>query len=500
MTIALYDFQARGLDEGRAHYRAGSRAVLFVGPTGMGKTTLASAAAVGRIQRGGRVVAIAHRRELVDQMAARLAAMGLDVGARGRRPSAPVQVVSVQTLLARGELPPADFVILDEAHHYVSDDWIRVPRAYLASGALLMGLSATPERDDGRGLGGSDGIFDALVVVAQVGELVALNEREPDKGITPIDVFEPAESVRRLAQAPVESYLQNARGRSAAVFAPNVKSAHAFAAGFEAAGIEAPVVHGELALEDRDGALARFARGEIRVLVNVNVLTEGWDAPICDVAILARKIGSRALYTQCVGRARRPYPKTPGKRALLLDLSGNVGMHGHPDEEMVYALEGVACARKGDAGLIRPRLCRSCKRELARGFETQADLGACVHERRPWCPGTELHCPECGTKISKLVVPSPEEVALIRAERDAARAKTPTDKRTKALTTLYAGTIRKSHKREAAHFAYRKMFGHFPPSDVRCPAWKAAIELVASEMSDAWEPPVDDEEDARARA
>lgn len=488
--IELYPFQARGLDEGRTHYRSGAQAVLFVGPTGMGKTVLASAAAVGAIARGSRIAAIAHRRELVDQMARKLRAMGLDVGAFGLGRNAPVQVRSVQSLLAGEELPDADFVILDEAHHYAAADWGRVPKAYRAHGARIMGLTATPERDDGKGLGSdSGGLFDALVVVAQVHELVELNASDDTKGITPLEVFAPEEDPRALAQAPVDAYLERAPGRSAVVFAPNVKTAHVFAEQFNARGIVAEVVHGELELEKRDSATSRFARGELRVLVNVGVLTEGWDAPICDVAITARKVGSLSLLIQMIGRARRALA---GKRsALWVDLSGNVSMHfpdGDIDAELVYSLDGIGVQRKCDARMIRPRICRSCKRELPREYRDQRELGACVHPRRPWCPGEDLHCPECGTKISKLVVPSPEEIALIRVERDAARAKAPEDKRTKALTTLYAKGLRNGASRDAAEHAYRSMFKHYPPTDVRAKAWHAAVEIVADEKGDTWIP------------
>lgn len=486
-AITLYPFQARGLDEGRQAYRSGKLAILFVGPTGMGKTTLAGAAAHGRVARGGRVLAVAHRRELVDQMAARLAAFGLDVGARGRRPSAPVQVMSAQAMLSRREMPDHDFAIYDEAHHYVSDEWIALPRASLAMGAKLMGLTATPERDDGRGLGGEGGVFDHLVVVAQVRELVELNALEPDKGITPIDVIEPVDHVRRLAQHPHEAYLAHANGRSCVVFAPNVKSAHAFAKGFVDAGVPAEVVHGELETINRDGALSRFASGELKVLVNVNVLTEGWDAPICDVVMLARKVGSLSLLFQMIGRGRRA---AVGKsRAMLLDLSGNIAMHmptGHIDDELVYELEGRGVARKGSV-TDRPRFCRACKHVF------ESDTEPCDHPHTP-CPvdrGTTdvvAHCPECAVPLSKIYVPTPEDVELARVVRDSERKQAPPCERTAALASLYATALRGGNHRNAAHHAYQRLFSAFPPTEVRVPAWRAACARVAREKGDAWEP------------
>lgn len=445
----------------------------MVGPTGMGKTVLASVAASGRVAKGGRVVAVAHRRELVDQMAAKLAACGLEVGVGGLGASAPVQVTSIQTMLARRELPDGDFLIVDEAHHYVSDEWIQVPRAYLARGALLFGLTATPVRDDGRGLGGEDGIFDELVVVAQTKELVELNAREPDKGITPITVYAPETSVRKLAQAPHEALARYAPNGHAVVFAPNVKTAHVFSQGFASVGIEAPVVIGDLDTADREGALTRFARGDVRVVVNVAVLTEGWDAPICDTVVLGRKIGSLAFYNQCVGRGRRARLGKTGAR--LIDLSGNVEIHGHPDEELEYSLEGAGMSQRG-ACAIRSRICPSCRRVL--------DLDIVAAKER----GEELtHCPECKKKLSTIRVPTPEEVELARIEKEEARRRTPDDKRAKALVTLFAKGLRAGHEKRAAIIVFQRMFGQRPHGAMSAAAWREAVELVARERGDAWE-------------
>lgn len=476
--IQLYPFQSRGLEDGRAAFGRGRRAVLFVGPTGMGKTTLAAFAAKGRVERGGTVVAFAHRVELVDQMAARFRSVGLEVAVNSPDRKAQAHVMMVQTALARRAIPDADFGIIDEGHHYVSDEWSLPVREMLARGARIMGLTATPWRDgDGRALGiGEGGIFDELVTVAQVADLISLNAAEHDKGITPIEVWEPEMHVRKLAAAPVDSYLDQAPGRYAVVFSPNVKTAEVFLADFRRANVSSGLVHGDMPKAEREVTLSRFARGEIKVLVNVNVLTEGWDAPICDVCILARKIGALSLLIQCIGRARRPHHH--GKVALLLDLSGNLEMHGfHPDDELEYSLEGEPVRGRG-AKAETPRICRKCKRVLV---DDIAEAKA---------RGLELErCPECLTKLSKIVVPTPEEVALRKAERGASLAKVPTDKRTKALATLYSNGLREGRSRKQAETIYRRMFRRHPDTEVRVSAWRVATQRVASEKGDAWEPP-----------
>lgn len=475
--IILYPFQERGLNEGRAHYRRGKRAGLFVAPTGAGKTVLLVTAAAGRVARGGRVVVIAHRRELVNQTAETFARAGLDVGYQGRRSSASVQVTSIQTILATRNMPPADFAIFDEAHHYAADEWSLAPLEYLKAGARLMGVTATPERDDGRGLGGPGGIFDFLVIVAQVRELVELNSREDDKGITPIKVISegPNDVVRKLATRPCDAYAEHTPNGHAVVFAPNVKNAYEYSRGFAEIGIEAPVIHGEMPAEERDEHIRRFATGEIMVLVNVNVLTEGWDAPICDVCILARKLGSLSMYFQCVGRARRA--RRGKAMSYLLDLSGNYALHGHPDEELVFSLEGAGISR-GNGALVGPRVCRRCRYVLADAIYAARLAG-----------GELTHCPNCGRPLSQIVLLTPEEIALQIVERDAARRAVAVTTRIKALATMYAQGIKAGHQKDRAHNMYRGTFkAGFPTSEVRAKAWNIAVDRIAAERGDAWDP------------
>lgn len=278
--IDLRPYQLRAIDGARAAIRAGKRAVLLQSPTGSGKTTIGAQIAHGRIERGGKVAWYAHRRELISQAADRLRLFGLDVAIHGDRPSAPVQVTSVQTALSRREIPHADLVILDEAHHYVADEWAVVPKTYRESNALILGLTATPERADGTGLGE---IFDELVVVAQLKELTDLGF------LVPCEVLAPNGRVQKLAADPWEAYLKHAPGSSAVVFAYRVQHAEDFADGFRKNGVDAEVVHGELPKDERDSILARLADGSLPVVVNVNVLTEGWDCLDSETEILTSR-------------------------------------------------------------------------------------------------------------------------------------------------------------------------------------------------------------------
>lgn len=447
--MILHPYQQAAYDEGRDHYRAGRRSVLFVGPTGMGKTVLGGAMVRGAVERGKRVAWYAHTRELVTQAAKSIERFGVKVGFAGLCPDAPCQVTSVQTALARRMLPPADLVFLDEAHHYAAEEWRRVPDAYRQMGARFVGLTATPERADGLGLGmGAEPLFDALVTVCQVADLVELWREDPTRGLVPCegdDIIQPSRPVRKLAQEPVAAYLAHAPGRSAVVFAPHVKAAQSFAEGFARAGIEVGVVHGGMGKDERDTTLARFASGQLRVVVNVMVLTEGWDAPIADTCILARKVGSRSLYLQMVGRVLRPFP---GKtRAILLDLVGAVRAHGPPGEPSVYSLDGIACARKGAVDALRT--CRVCKSLI---------------------PNGEERCPECDTKLLALEVPEGEGVAL---EKFAWARGATLEKQAAALARWQAACVEKGHKLTSADHKFKAVFKAFPSSDVRAMAARA---------------------------
>jgi superfamily II DNA or RNA helicase len=381
--VILREYQTRALDALRAQFQAGKRAVVLVSPTGSGKTCMGAAMALGHLTRPGRRVAwIVHRQELLDQGAAALRAIGLEVGCRGEGAAAPVQVATIQQLLARREAPEATLVIPDEAHHMAKGGlWAELLRSYLGAGARVVGPTATPARADDAALEG----FDGIVVAAQIGELQRLGH------LVALRIKRPGHLLRpdKIAQRPVDAYLELARGRSTVVFAPHIKAAEEYASDFRGLGIAAEVVTGKTPKPCREATLARFAAGELTVLVNVAVLTEGWDAPIASCIILARGCGSQALLIQMTGRGLRP---SPGKTdCLLLDLRGVTHVMGRPDEDRVYSLEGTGIAlAKPIAG---PRLCRVCQLPL----------------------GDLLVCPECSAE-HEMVTPKASGEKLVDYE------------------------------------------------------------------------------------
>lgn len=353
--LSLRPYQQEAVSALRKAYQRGRRAPLLVAPTGSGKTVIAAHVVESAHALGNRSLFVAPRRELIGQTVRKLSEAGIwdvrviqasnDTG----RPDAPVIVGSIQTLtLPRwlGNLPHADLVIADEAHHLASDQWRKLATAYPA--ARWLGLTATPERADGRPLGD---IFDELIVAASVQQLTALGNLVPCRVFAPPHQLE----VAQVALDPVEAYGKHSAGELAVVFCMTVEHAKQTVADFTAAGIPSALITGKTAAAERADILSRWATGDIRVVANCGVLTEGFDLPALSTAILARRFGHAGLFLQCVGRVLRP---SPGKHvATVIDLCGSVHEHGTPDLEREYSLDGKAIS-----GVKREaiRQCPSC--------------------------------------------------------------------------------------------------------------------------------------------
>ena len=315
------------------------------------------------VAKGGRVVSLAHRRELVAQMADALRQEGLTVGVDSRDcPDVQVQVLTVQSALARGECPEGTLLGLDEAHHFAANEYAKLPELF--QNQWIVGLTATPERSDGRGLGG---IFDCLVVAETIAGLTAAGYLAPCRTLAPTRSVGPG----TLALSPVDAWERYAAGRSAVVYCESVEAAHRHAQAFRDRGVDSEAVSGDMAASLRDGVLASFASGTIRVLCNVHVLTEGWDAPRAKCALLARPIGSAGLYLQIAGRILRPWQDTP---ALLIDLTGaSSEAYGDVGDDLDYSLGGVGIVRRGiviEGGVCErhgaPKPCLLCGVDVAR--------------------------------------------------------------------------------------------------------------------------------------
>lgn len=330
-------YQAEAIAKVRSCWSDGARSVCLVAPTGAGKTFLGQC-----LVDNSRALWVAHRRELVLNAAERLRAafgsVGVIMPGEYADERARIQVGTVQTLLARKVLPSADLLVLDEAHHYVAEEWKALSQAY--SGALTLGLTATPERQDGTPLGD---IFERMVVAANYSELVR------DGFLVSARVLQPVKNLGNdLARDPVDAWFEHSGGERTFLFTLRVATAETYAQRFRDRGVRAEVIHANTPKRDRDEALQRFRSGITKVLCNVNTLTEGVDVPEAGVALLARSFGHVGGYLQVVGRVLR---SSPGKAdALVIDLCGSTLRYGMPTNDRVYSLKGRPISGEGPEG------------------------------------------------------------------------------------------------------------------------------------------------------
>jgi DNA repair protein RadD len=359
-AIKLRPYQRDLVERLRQSYRGGHRAPLLQLATGGGKTHVFAEVARGAYQRGNTVLVVAHRRELVAQAGAKLELADVPYGiiAAGSPGGLehPIQVGSVQTLARRhNSLPSFALLIFDEAHHCRAAQWKRLIEAQ--PGAKLLGVTATPARLDGKGLGvNAGGPFDDLIVGPPAAALIDGEYLSPARCFVPaqrIDLkgvhvragdYVAAELAAVLDTAgitgdDVDQYRRRANHRTAIAFCALVSHAEHVAEAFSNAGYRSACVHGGLAKQERDRLIEGLGNGAIEVLTSCDLISEGLDVPAVGAVILLRPTKSLVLHRQQIGRGMRP---APGKSALIVnDHVGNCIRHGLPELEPEWSLAGV---------------------------------------------------------------------------------------------------------------------------------------------------------------
>jgi len=358
MSTILRPYQSDIIDEIEKAIASGQRRILLVAPTGSGKTVIAAEIIGHFTQRYRPVLVLAHRLEIVTQTAKKLHGCGIRHGiikaGFSPRPMERVQVASVQTLWVRAmrseamTLPPADLLIVDECHHAAAHTWRKIIEAYPA--AVLIGLTATPCRGDGRGLGG---IFTTMIECPQVAPLIEQGYLVKTRVYAPVDPdlrgvhvrhgdYVEAELAARMNDAKlvgdiVTHWHKFGERRKTVAFACDVAHSIHIKDEFVRANVRAEHLDGSTPDDERDAILARLASGETELVSNCMVLTEGWDMPAVGCAILARPTKRMGLYRQMIGRVLRP---AEGKAdAIILDHSGTVFQHGLPEDRVEWTLD-----------------------------------------------------------------------------------------------------------------------------------------------------------------
>lgn len=330
-----------------------NKSVLFQLPTGGGKTAVLTELVCDAVANGLRVNVIVHRDELVSQVAASLVRRGLQpfvVNAKASRyvpHDARVFVSMVQTLAKRSVIP-VDLIVIDEAHHAVSPTYQNIIDA--TKPKYLVGCTATPERLDGKGL---HDVFDELVQGLSPHELIEQGWLVPSDIYACPLAYEPKEkscgdftnaASRDVMQASVlhgdviASWQAYATNKQTIAYAVSVDLAEQYASEYQAAGVVAECVSARTDKRTRGNIVNRFRSGQSRVLINVAIVTEGFDVPACECVQMLRPTASLALYLQMVGRVLRPAKNKT--KAIILDHAGNVLRLGYPEQPRRWSLDG----------------------------------------------------------------------------------------------------------------------------------------------------------------
>lgn len=474
--MPLRDYQQDSISALRDAFRRGKRAPLLVQPCGTGKTYVATEIIKNATEKGQWVIFLAPRRELIYQTSDNLIdhhqhEHGI-IMAGVRREYSTVQICSFDTLWARAKatkdgeelkLPRADVVLVDESHLSIAPTRKKIIDHYRRRGAVVIGMTATPARGDGRGLGE---IYDELIVTRDArwyiehGHLVPARYFAPDKpdlekigiraGDYVIEELGDAMDQPKLVGNVVKQWHRLAAGKSTVVFCVNRAHSRHLAKAFAETGVSAEHLDGETPTAQREAILARVASGETTVLCNVFVATYGLDIPSLEVAVLARPTKNIALYIQTIGRVMRP---SPGKvEALVIDHAGAVAENGLFDDPIEWSLDPKSKVKERREAALKER-------------EEPKDItcSECQYVFR-----AAMKCPRCGHEMYRKAEDVPyhkaelKEVDTAGGAAKRANREWSWDRKVEFFSGLKYYAFDRNYRPGWAAWSYREKFGVWP--------------------------------------
>lgn len=359
--LILRPYQEEALSQIRRHYATGTKHVLLHMATGAGKTFIFSIVMKGVQAKGNKCVLAVRGRELVDNASQRLTREGVKHGVlmanhKGYDITSPIQVCSIDTLTARKnkmDLPPADLMVIDEAHFAISPSFRWFIDEYRRRGCYSLSVTATPHVKQGL-----RHLADTVVYPITIKQLIDQGYLMPPKYYAPpsgmnltgvkIDSrtgdYNQKELIVAVENAQITGniishYKRLAQGRAAILFACDVNHSKGMVAKLNEAGIPSSHIDAYTPDDKRKEEMRRLESGEIKIISNVGILCTGVDMPYVSAIIMARPTKSYNLFIQQIGRGTRPYP---GKKDfLIIDHANNVGEHGFIEYEKICSLDGA---------------------------------------------------------------------------------------------------------------------------------------------------------------
>jgi len=373
----LHNYQKILVDKTRKSYIDGFKTPCVVAPCGAGKSVIIAEIARMTTEKGKRVLFLVHRKELVEQIRKTFTSNGVNLNL--------VNFGMVQTIVRRLEktIKP-DLIITDENHHSLAASYKKIYEHF--SDVLRLGFTATPVRINGSGLGD---VNDILIEEVNVEWLIDNNFLSPYKYYAPklIDTellkisslqefssgsIDKAMESKTIYGDVVKHYKKLADGEQAIVYCHNVAASNFAKEEFINRGIIAEHIDAKTGKIDRDEIITKFRNKEIKVLCNVDLISEGVDIPDCSTVIMLRPTQSLSLFIQQSMRGMR---FKPGKTSIIIDHVGNAHRHGLPDTERQWSLNGGK--KSSGAAEIKIKSCMNC-------FAVY--------------PSLQAECPECGHK------------------------------------------------------------------------------------------------------
>ncbi len=400
---SLRPYQNDLVEKVRQAWRQGARAPCIVLPCGGGKSCIVAEMARRTTFGGKRVLFLVHRRELVEQIVHTFRRWGVLMDL--------CDVMMVQTATRRlHKLKKPALIITDENHHSLAQTYRRIYDYFAA--VPRVGVTATPVRLNGDGLGD---VNDRLIVgvtakwLIENGCLAPYDYYAPDvadltglhtqRGEYVAADIEKAMIKNTVFGDVIKYYRQLAAGKKAVCYCVSIKHSQATADTFNANGIPAAHIDGTTPKAERDRIIADFRKGKVQVLCNVDLISEGFDVPDCECAILLRPTKSLTLYIQQSMRCMR---YRAGKRAVIIDHVGNYARHGMPDDDREWTLDKKPKQQKKQQAEQKPvHQCPEC-------FFTFGTV-----------PGQRVtHCPHCGYMfpVKERELETDDSVGLVKVE------------------------------------------------------------------------------------